>query len=66
MNGKNKIMETNKIIEHYMLLVELISEKLEKEEQEVNRLTSLLEEVEHFTFDKDIYQPINNMIKKEL
>lgn len=49
-----------------MLLVELISEKLEHEESEVNRLTSLLEELEHFTHEKEIYQPINNMIKKQL
>ena len=56
----------NKIIKHYMLLVELISEKLDHEESEVNRLTSLLEELEHFTHEKEIYQPINNMIKKGL
>ncbi len=59
-------MNKDKIIKHQQFLIDMLIDKKDKAEIEKWHFVSCLRELQCFTGDKDIYQPINNMLNEYL
>jgi hypothetical protein len=59
-------MNKDKLIRHQQVLIDMLIEQKDKAENERHHFISCLRNLECFTSDKDIYQPVNNMLKEHL
>lgn len=59
-------MNKDKIIRHQQILIDILIEQKDKAEIEKGHFIGCLRELQCFTGEKDIYQPINNMLNEYL
>jgi chaperonin cofactor prefoldin len=62
----SKVMSREKIIKHQQILIDMLIEKKDQAEFERSDIVDFLNELKLFTSDKDIYQPINNLLNEYL